>query len=274
MRFSVLSSGSKANSTYIESGSTRILIDCGLSARETERRLACLGVDPTKINAIFVTHEHSDHIRGIPVFSKKYRVPVYANTRTAECLKLVYGIEVFEPGQAIDIGDISMRAFRIVHDAVDPVGYVARAEGLKFGQATDLGRVTPLVRDALSHCHSILLESNHDPEMLRECEYPWVLKQRISSAHGHLSNNVAAEFLTEIIHSELQRVILGHLSENSNTQTLALKASEDAVAINRRVNGKERWSPEILCGNIHHSTPLFAVDEQVYFDAELQTSMA
>ena len=224
MRFSVLSSGSKANCTFVESGNTRILIDCGLSAKETERRLLMHGIAPETIDAIIVTHEHSDHVNGIPVFTKRYKLPVFANNATSKHIKKAYGIEKFVNGDAFWIGSVKIDPFSIVHDAADPVGFAVTAEGLKFVQATDLGRVTPLVKHMLQSAHAMVIESNHDEEMLKNCDYSWHLKQRISSSYGHLSNVVAGALLEEIIHPELSHIVLAHLSENSNTPQVALNS--------------------------------------------------
>lgn len=248
MRFSVLSSGSKANCTLVESGTTRILIDCGLSARETVRRLCVLGVDPSTISAIIVTHEHRDHIYGIPVMSRRHNLPVYANRSTARFLRHLHALEIFKTGHTFSIGEMEISPFSIVHDASDPVGFCIQARGIKFAQATDLGKVTPLVREALRDSHALVLESNHDPEMLRCCHYPWELKQRIASSHGHLSNGTASEFLAELMHSDLRHIVLGHLSENSNTPELALAAAREQVPCERT----------LLCASVQRETPMLS----------------
>ncbi len=224
MRFSVLSSGSKANCTFVESGNTRILIDCGLSAKETEKRLLMHGINPETIDAVIVTHEHSDHVYGIPVFTKRYKLPVFANRGTARNLKKPYGVEKFNNSESFWIGSIRIDPFSIVHDAADPVGFSLAAEGLKFVQVTDLGRVTPLVKHMLESANAIVLESNHDQDMLQNCDYSWHLKQRISSSYGHLSNDSAGALLQEIVHEGLSHIVLAHLSDNSNTPEVALNA--------------------------------------------------
>ena len=252
MRFSVLSSGSKANCTFVEAGETRILIDCGLSAREAEKRLASLGIDPGSIDAVIVTHEHTDHINGIPVFSKRHKIPVFANGATAQFIPGV-AVQFFETGEDFSIGKMLIHPFSIVHDASDPVGFTVNAEGLKFSLAMDLGRVTPLVMHAVSNSHALVLESNHDRDMLMQCDYPWVLKQRINSTHGHLSNETAAGLLSDVMHSELLHVILGHLSENSNTPELALAASQRFLS--------ERLPLTLAVSSIYSATPLLAVGE-------------
>lgn len=253
MRFCVISSGSKANCTYIEAGDTRILIDCGLSAKQTELRLLERGLAPDKIDAIIVTHEHSDHIHGIPTFSKRYRIPVYSNEGTSRHLKNPFAIERFSTGDEFWIGGLRISPFSIVHDAEDPVGFVIRAEGLKFTQATDLGRVTPLVLESIRESNAIVLESNHDQELLENCSYPWELKQRISSSHGHLSNDTATSLLHDIVHPALLHVVLGHLSENSNTPERALET------VVQRFSSKVPFS--LRCGSVRAASSIIEVDE-------------
>ncbi|MCB9029675.1 MAG: MBL fold metallo-hydrolase [Deltaproteobacteria bacterium] len=258
MRFSVLSSGSKANSTFIEVGSQRILIDCGLSAKQTSIRLLELGIDPESINAMIITHEHSDHVRGISVMSRKYSIPVFANEETAQFLDNIYALETFVTGQKFCLNEVEISPFSIVHDAVDPVGFVLEAEGLKFAQATDLGRVTPLVRESLRGAHALVLESNHDLDMLQESQYPWELKQRIASSHGHLSNDTAGNLLFELFHHDMFQVVLGHLSENCNTPQLAVDT------VKRYVNDITHTVPNfaLYCGSVNRQTDLFTVGEE------------
>lgn len=253
MRFAVLSSGSKANCTFVESGSTRILIDCGLSAKQTEVRLRLLGIDPDSIQAIVVTHEHSDHINGIPVFVKKRKIPVFANAGAAQSLESILSLELFETGKSFTVGSLEFDPFSIIHDAVDPVGFVIRAEGFKFTQVTDLGKVTPLVINAVKDAHALVLESNHDLEMLYASEYPWELKQRINSSHGHLSNDAAAELLTEVLHSDLMHVVLGHLSENCNTPARAQSSAKRAL--------NSKFIGALFCAGVAEPTALIEIGE-------------
>ena len=257
MKFSVLSSGSKANSTCIEVDGIRLLIDCGLSCRKLELRLLSIGIDPSTISAVLVTHEHEDHTRGISTFSRKHRIPVYANRETGRFIDRPYAIKHFNTGSAFSIMGLQISPFSIPHDASDPVGFSIFGEGLKFCQVTDLGRVTPLVRDALTLCDALVIESNHDEQLLWSCGYPWALKQRIASSHGHLSNAAAAELLSEICHPGLQYVVLGHLSENSNNPDFALGAA-------RSVLGRYR-DLHLLNASVHAPTPLFEVERTDLF---------
>ncbi len=257
MRFSVLSSGSKANCTYLEAAGVRLLIDCGLSGLQTERRLSSLGIDPATLDAILVTHEHSDHLHGVHTLSRKYRLPVYANKATAQFLKPLFNTINFQSGEPFSIKEVRVAPFSITHDASDPVGFTFLAEGFKFVQVTDLGKVTPLVRDAATNCNAIVLESNHDPVMLSECGYPWELKQRIASTHGHLSNHEAGSLLAEVMHPELSHVVLAHLSENSNTPDLAertVRGLIDDLAVSS--------VKYLTCACIAQATPLFEVGEE------------
>jgi len=258
MRFSVLASGSKANCTVVESAGRRILIDCGLSCRQTEVRLISLGIDPSSIGAILVTHEHSDHINGIPVFLKKHRIPVYLNQRTAEYLlereKLAAdNVQYFEIGERFEVAGFEVDPFSIVHDALDPAGFVLWAEGLKFSHVTDLGKVTPLVLDAARNSNAMVLESNHDLDMLYASEYPWELKQRINSAHGHLSNDAAGELLSEVLHNDLSHIVLGHLSENCNTPQRARSSAKRYL--------DTKFAGGLLCAGIERPTDLIEIGE-------------
>lgn len=253
MRFAVLSSGSKANCTFIEAQGIRILIDCGLSGRETEKRLTSLGVSADTLDAIIVTHEHSDHIMGLATVSKRYKIPIYSNKATGKQLKRGYAHETFVTGETFSVEGLEIESFSIVHDAIDPVGFSIQSEGLKFVQATDLGRVTNSVSEALRGANAVVLESNHDQEMLMSCDYPWVLKQRIASSHGHLSNDCAGALLQEFSHSDLNHVVLAHLSENSNRPDVALKTVKSYLPSDFRFS--------LAAANIVQPTCMYQVGE-------------
>lgn len=216
-------------------------------------RLRSLGLDPESLSAIVVTHEHGDHIRGISTLSRRFNLPVYANRKTASFLQRVHGIELFTTGDEFTVGNLSFHSFPIVHDAADPVGYAVFADGLKLVHATDLGRVTTLVRAMLEGSNALVLESNYDPEMLQVCDYPWQLKQRIASTHGHLSNPEAAETLSAVHHADLLHVVLGHLSENSNTPDAALAAADEVL--------DRSTFASFVCGSMSAATPLFDVGD-------------
>ncbi len=325
MRMTVLASGSKGNSAVIASSKTRILVDAGLSCRELMRRMAAVGESAEQLDAILITHEHADHVSGLPVLARKLNIPVYFTEAThrawmrqmtprtsmsykqwlegvrrdkqerldAQALAhqiateandtdrpddhffagewnaaaavpmdpvepasallaaatedlcddaepgtrqsvrdnptFLPAVEYFRAGRHLCIGDIDVLPFTIPHDAADPCGFVFSADGLRFGFATDLGYVPENVKRALKNCDVLLLESNHDLEMLRDGPYPWSVKQRVLSRVGHLSNAAAAEFLMRDYDGGAQYVVLAHLSESNNAPELARLAAEQAI---------------------------------------------
>jgi len=308
VRFTVLASGSKGNSTVVTGGRTRILVDAGLSCRELLRRMKLAGEEPETLNAIVITHEHQDHINGLAVTARRLGIPVYftegthrawmrwltprrqmtyaqwleqcrkqAAERQAEAEAAQFdaegeaeevdvlvesgpvspeiapipvsdtadpppsapapskdptwlpSVEYFQAGQPFEIGDIAISPFTIPHDAADPVGFVFRAEGVRMAVATDLGYIPPNVRAQLKGLDLLLLESNHDLEMLRDGPYPWSVKQRVLSRVGHLSNEAAADFLENSYDGQAAYVILAHLSESNNLPELARVTAERAL---------------------------------------------
>jgi phosphoribosyl 1,2-cyclic phosphodiesterase len=236
----VLASGSRGNSTVVASSRTRLLIDCGLSCRETCRRLDAAGIAPESLSAILITHEHSDHVNGVHVMAKRFRLPVFMTEPThAEWRRLFKDstgkqvsaerLETFSPGRGFSVGDIDVMPFTIPHDAADPVGFRFLAEGVRVGYATDLGFLPPNVRDQLRGCDGLVLESNHDLEMLRGGPYPWAVKQRVMSRVGHLSNESLAEFLATDYDGGAAFLVLAHLSEHNNHPDVARVAAERAL---------------------------------------------
>ena len=217
-------------------GRTRILIDAGLSRREITKRLAAIGEDIATLDAILVTHEHSDHTCGLSAASRagKRTIPIYLSRGTETYINLeAWGenppvFETFQAGCGFTIGDFDINSFTIPHDAADPVGFTVSAEGIKIAVATDLGYVTESLRIHLRDTDLVLLESNHDLEMLRVGPYPWSVKQRVMSRRGHLSNEVAADFIRRDLDTRVSTLILGHISEHNNhpelVRTLAMKA--------------------------------------------------
>jgi phosphoribosyl 1,2-cyclic phosphodiesterase len=297
VRFTVLASGSKGNCTVITGGNTRILVDAGLSCRELFRRMRLVDEDPATLDAIIVTHEHSDHVGGLAVTARKLGIPVYftegthrawirwlsprkqmtyaqwieqlrqqAATRMAEADAAAVEdcdaedtdavtepaqaaqpdspsekaapakdptwlpkVEFFKAGKPLQIGDISVSPFTIPHDAADPVGFVFQAEGVRMAVATDLGYIPPNVKAQLKRVDLLLLESNHDLEMLRDGPYPWSVKQRVLSRVGHLSNDAAGSYLESEYDGQAAYIILGHLSESNNLPELARITAERAL---------------------------------------------
>ncbi len=233
MRFCVLASGSKGNSTFVESGATRILIDAGLSGKEIERRLAAIGVAADSLSAIIVTHEHHDHIAGVGVLSRRYRLPVYLNQATmragGETLRQLAASTPFVTGATFPLQDLSIHPFVVSHDAADPVGFRIADGRHALGYCTDTGKVSQLMRHRLAGCHGLIIESNHDPVMLQAGPYPEHLKQRVRSNIGHLPNRQAADFVDTLRHPALHHVVLAHISETNNHPDLVWKAVREAM---------------------------------------------
>lgn len=227
MRVTVLGSGSIGNATLVESGEVRVLVDAGFSGRDLEERMRSVGTDPALLHAILITHDHGDHTRGMGVLARRFGVPLYLTARTREaCEPLLSGRECVNHYQSLApfrIGPFEIMPFLTVHDAADPVAITVRnvETGAKMGVATDLGRPTAAVRAALAGCHLLVLEANHDEPMLWNGPYPWSVKQRIASSHGHLSNRAAASLARELYHPNLVAVALAHLSEHCNDGGLA-----------------------------------------------------
>lgn len=236
LRLCTLASGSKGNCIYVEGGQAKILVDAGLSMRETRARLACIGVDASEISAIIITHEHTDHIKGVGALGRAYGMPVYLtpDTRKAGHGWLGKGLQLreFEPGSAFDILGLRIEPFSTPHDAVDPVGLVFHAGGCKAGLATDLGYATRLVMERLKGSNLLIIESNHDPEMLMAGPYPWHLKQRVAGKEGHLSNEDSVKLLTSLLDPGLSHVVLAHLSQVNNLPEIAFKAVHKALLQN------------------------------------------
>jgi phosphoribosyl 1,2-cyclic phosphodiesterase len=234
MRFSVLASGSSGNACYVETEEGGVLIDAGLSGEELVRRMEAAGIDPAKLDAILLTHEHLDHIRGAGPLSRRFDLPVYANPLTMKrALKTLGNLSkpvVFHTGHPITLHGLCIETFTKCHDAADPVGLVIHADGARLGIITDLGRSTPVVEDRLRGCHALVLEFNHDETMLDQGPYPLELKRRIKGPEGHLSNDQAGGLLKTLCHQALRTVILAHLSEKNNHPDKAVQASKKALS--------------------------------------------
>ncbi len=233
MQVCLLASGSKGNAVFIECGESRILVDAGLSARELTARLEGIGRSPEELHAIVVTHEHGDHCRGVGPLARRHRIPVFMHHATRAALPSLGRIDdlrEFDAGDAFSVRDLRIETFQTTHDAVAPVGFAIDTSKGKIGFATDLGIATRLVRERLKGSRLLVLEFNHDEEMLRDGPYPWPLKQRIRGNHGHLSNNAAAELLDALLWEGLEGVFLAHLSETNNTPELALRSAGSVLA--------------------------------------------
>ncbi|MCK5341354.1 MAG: MBL fold metallo-hydrolase [Desulfobulbaceae bacterium] len=241
MRFCVLGSGSRGNCTYVEAGKTRILIDAGFSGIEIERRLSAVGVDISSLSAILTTHEHSDHVRGIGILSRKFGLPVFANHATFRAaekeIKKTFAFHEFSSGASFHFQDLRIHPFSISHDAADPVGFVIENSTQSIGYCTDTGAVSRLMRYRLAGCNGLVLESNHDLEMLKNGPYPYYLKQRVRSTSGHLANGEAAGFLEDLLHDGLTHVVLAHISETNNTPQMVQSAVEAMLSSRNGGNG-------------------------------------
>jgi len=222
-----LASGSKGNSLFVSCLKNSILIDAGLSGIEIQRRLNVLNINPESLTAIIITHEHSDHVKGAGILSRRFNLPVYITQKTYEAaaqgLGKIEDICFFECGTPFKIDQILVSPFSISHDATDPSGLTMEYNGYKIGIATDLGIVTSLVKEHLKNSHILYLESNHDLDMLINGSYPWYLKQRIKGRTGHLSNVDAKNLLSELRTDALKHVILAHLSEENNSPQKAVQ---------------------------------------------------
>jgi phosphoribosyl 1,2-cyclic phosphodiesterase len=233
----VLASGSAANCVYVASERTRILVDAGLSGRETARRLAEIGASLDAVDAVCVTHEHNDHCAAISILHRRHGLPLYANSGTIQAIErdeANRGLpwRVFTTGSAFEVGDLRVDPFSVPHDSYDPVGFVISAEGTQVGVVTDMGMPSSLIRERLRRCAAMVVESNHDEQMLKNAKRPWALKQRIAGRQGHLSNRQTCELLAEIAGPHLQAVFLAHLSAECNRPALALEAAESVLRKN------------------------------------------
>lgn len=234
MRFASIGSGSEGNGLVVEAGATRILIDCGFGVRDAAVRLARIGVAPSSLSAIFVTHEHSDHVGGVPAFAARHGIPVWLTFGTLTVvgdrfagMERIYG---FDSHEEIVIGDLAIRPFPVPHDAREPVQFVVTDGAFRLGVLTDLGMSTPCVEQSLSGCDALVLECNHDLDLLADCDYPASLKQRIAGRFGHLHNEAAAALLAALDTSRLQHILAAHLSKQNNTPDMARAALAGALA--------------------------------------------
>ncbi len=255
MHICLLASGSRGNSLYLESGSTRLLIDAGLSLREMKARLAAIDVDPASIHGVLLTHEHIDHGRSVSAWAQAYRVPVLGHHQSLGLLpgrRPLYSSQEFEAGASFTFRDMRIEPFSLTHDSAACVGFVIEGTSGRIGFATDLGIATRLVAQCLAGCRALVIEFNHDEELLRDGPYPWHLKQRIRSNHGHLSNSASAQLLDGLLWEGLEAVFLAHLSETNNTPDHALAA---AAAVLQQQNC---CGPEVIIGVQHQVSRIFS----------------
>lgn len=232
--FCPLASGSKGNCIYLGTPNAKILIDAGLSGRQITKRLEEIDVDIDDIDAVLITHEHSDHIQGLRVLAFRKQIPVIANKGTATAIVETFGdcpeCKIFTTGETFTFADMEIHPFSIQHDTADPVAFTIKVDGLKLGFCADLGFATSLVRAQLRECDYLYIEANHEPSMVHACPRPMSYKQRVLGRSGHLSNEACGQLLRDIIHDKLKHVHLAHLSEECNHPDTALTTVRDAIA--------------------------------------------
>ena len=253
MRVCLLASGSRGNSTLIEADDFRLLVDAGLSGVETERRLATLGLSGEDLHAILVTHEHHDHVGGIGPLARRFHIPVHIDHKTHAALPKLGKIEdlqLFSAGEKFNCHGLSIETFSTTHDAVNPVGFVINSSEGRIGFATDLGLPTRLVAEQLKDCRVLVIEANHDEQMLWDGPYPWSLKQRIRGRHGHLSNIETGKLINEVVWPGLEALFLAHLSEENNCPDLVAEYVGQTLA-------GHGCQPEIIVGQQHQASSCF-----------------
>ncbi|MDA3920300.1 MAG: MBL fold metallo-hydrolase [Salinisphaera sp.] len=232
LRFALLGSGSKGNALVVEYAGTRLLIDCGFSAREIEKRLARLDLMPADINAIIITHEHDDHWKGVSRFSRVHDIPVFLTpgTQAAKADDGLAAIELYSPHELFSIGELELFPYPVPHDAREPAQLIIGNGDKRLGVLSDIGHATPHVRAMIDACDGLVIECNHDPELLARGPYPRSLKARVGGRLGHLSNAQAAALIGEIDASHLQQVVVAHISESNNRPELAQAALSEALS--------------------------------------------
>lgn len=260
LRFCSIASGSSGNCQYVETDKTNIIIDGGLSGKKIQNGLLSIGADPTKLNGILVTHEHKDHIKGVGILSRRFNIPIYANNNTWEAMKEYLGkldeqnIRIIGSNNSFEIGDINIDSFSTSHDAADSLGYSLNHKNKKVSIVTDTGIITENIKSKIKDSNLLMLESNHDIQMLKIGSYPYYLKKRILSQDGHLSNEDAGNLISELFLDKFQRIFLGHLSRENNFPELAYQTvvnimTEKGIKLNKDIQLQvaDRHDPTELC---------------------------
>jgi hypothetical protein len=254
MRVTILASGSSGNVVLLQTTETSVLIDIGLTAKRINGHLNTHGVEANSLAGVLLTHEHGDHTKGLRVFCANSSVPVFTNPLTADSLKrsgVVANWNLFASGAEFQIGDLRVLPFSVPHDAADPVGFVFRHEESSFAVLTDLGYATTQVVNCVQGVSALLIETNHDETMLQnDTKRPWAVKQRILSRHGHLSNVAAADIVANVATPQLRHVLLGHISEDCNSSTLATQA------VRTRLDADGHTQVEVLCASSKDNAPV------------------
>lgn len=249
----MLASGSSGNCTFVSTDRTRILIDAGLSRKEIFTRLTAIGEEPEKLDAILISHEHSDHVSGLPRVVAKVNAPVFLTHQTAPAIDWSGAtpiVETFQAGCRLSIGEFDVNTFTIPHDAADPIGFTFCAQGLKIGLVTDLGYIPDSIRFHLRGTDLLILESNHDLEMLKVGPYPWAIKQRVMGRKGHLSNESVSDFIRDDLDTSTAVLVLGHISEHNNHPELVRLTGAQALTgrsmLTRLVVAEPRRQTEVF----------------------------
>jgi phosphoribosyl 1,2-cyclic phosphodiesterase len=258
LKLIVLGSGSAGNSAVVCNGTSRLLIDAGLSASRLLERLAAVGVAPESLAGVFITHEHGDHCKGLEILTKKHPLPILCNARTCAMLRDLVKTEkqwhLVPSAGLFEFAGLEIETFSVPHDAADPMGLVLRHGDSALGIVSDVGHITAIMRKQLRELDTLFIEANYDTALLnQDTKRPWATKQRIQGRHGHLSNEQTAHFVTEILSPRLERVVLGHLSQDCNTPDLASRAICDALA------GRHRNDIHVSCAPADEPTPWFPV---------------
>jgi phosphoribosyl 1,2-cyclic phosphodiesterase len=256
VKICVLASSSAGNSTFIATGRTRILVDAGLSRKEILARLAAIGEDGEALDAILITHEHTDHVSGLVPIARcggRRSIPVFLTTLTSPAIpwgEYTPVLERFQAGSTFTIGDIEVDSFTIPHDAVDPVAFSFRTQGLKISQVTDLGYLPDSIKVHVSGSDLLVLESNHDLDMLKVGPYPWSVKQRVMGRNGHLSNDVVSDFIRNDLDTRTSTLVLGHISEHNNhpaiVELMASQALDGRMLFTKLVVAGPRQPTEVF----------------------------
>lgn len=245
LRFCSLASGSSGNCHMITDEDSYILIDAGLSGKQIQGKLQEIDIDPHRISAIIISHEHSDHIQGAGILSRRFNIPIYANEGTWRGMEAKLGkltkdnIKTFETTKLFSIGNIQVKPYSISHDANEPVGFCLESQGFKISIATDLGCITEAITSEIKDSNLVVLESNHDVEMLKAGSYPYYLKRRILSDEGHLSNDAAGYAIVELVKNNVKNILLAHLSKENNFPELALVTVKNILEANQINIGRD-----------------------------------
>ncbi len=245
VQFCSLASGSSGNCHFITDNESHVLIDAGLSGKQIQGKLQEINVDPNRLTAILISHEHSDHIQGAGILSRRFNIPIYANEGTWLGMESKLGklspdnIKVFTTATRFNVGEIQIKPYSISHDANEPVGFCLEGQGIKISIATDLGHMTEEITTEIKDSHLVVLESNHDVEMLKVGSYPYYLKRRILSNEGHLSNDAAGYAIVDLVKHNVKNVLLAHLSKENNFPELAMATVKNILELNQISIGKD-----------------------------------